>query len=276
MAQPAHFDAAAAQEAVSRSVDLVAAHWRTVAAVAAVSLLAVGAYAYANYRQEQAEDRAWAAMALAHQAANPALALDKVVRENPAARAVAFAEMESLRAHFELGEIAQARQAAETFLKSFPRHPFAPQVRADYARLLEWDARWDEAKRAYEAVIDSGLIYLQPEAYLGRARCTEELGALDAARSEYLTIQARGREERWPPRIVSTADFRLLALARTEEAGKAPVLPTSAPALEKEAPAMSATAEEGRPGGSATSEREHPAASATTEREHPSGGAGAP
>ncbi len=220
---------AVARQAVLRGVERVRRHWRLVGGVLAVTLLVAAAYSWAAHQQRRAEARTWRAIAQALEADAPAVALDRVVERDDlqAARSLAYAELYRMRAHFDAGAVEQARAAAEAFLNRWPGHRLAPQVRSDYARLLEADGHWTRAREAYQDVLGSGVAYLQPEAMLGQARCLEQEDKPDEARAAYLSIQSRGREEQWPRRVLQSAQLRLLAL-RAPEAQAPPAPPVGA------------------------------------------------
>jgi hypothetical protein len=218
------------QQDLTAALQTYLAYWPQFLAVVAVALALAGIYSYASRQQEAAELAAWkdlaAARLKAEDDADFAERLAALRREHTGARAVAFARLDEMQVRFDAGELVDARQAAEGFLQQHPQHYFAPQARLEYARLLEWEGKWQAAREEYEAVNRSPREDLAPEAQLGIARCLEQEQRRDEARQAYINLKDRAFEQGWPDAVRTTANLRLVALggqaAPAEDAPDAP------------------------------------------------------
>ncbi|MBN1257015.1 MAG: tetratricopeptide repeat protein [Planctomycetes bacterium] len=205
-------------------------------------VVVIGIYTYMKHAQEMAEQQTWKAIAqteLQTETANLPAALEKVIQENQGTNATFYANIEILRGRFDAGEIAPAKAAAEKFLQEHADNYFAPQIRLEYARLLEYDKKYSEARAEYEQVIADGKPYLQPEALLGNARCYELEGRLNEARISYLRIKELAANNYWPRLALMTANLRLLALENPMTTLEAAPIETSSEAV----PELDATPE---------------------------------
>jgi tetratricopeptide (TPR) repeat protein len=242
----------------TRAIENIFAQWRKIVAVCVCLVILAAVYAYAVSRQQQAENATWAAIAQARrdntEAKALSAALEQVVETHQGTAAVAYARMSLVRLCFDSEDTVKALAAAEDFLKHHAQHPFAPQVRADYARLLEWRAKWGPAREEYERVLASGKKYLAPEAQLGMARCLERENRPADAREAYLKIRSQAEREMWPYRVRMAANLRLMALAPKDE-GMAQSADT-APDEGTEEKAAEKAADTSAPGTNGTTETE--------------------
>ena len=141
-------------------------------------------YAIISSSQEKADREAWRGIFIAgynarrNQTSLPD-GLAKVMEECKGARALFYAQMLS---YADLGESAdtddleRAAGICRAFLADFPAHPFAGQVRVDYATLLGNLGRHDEALALYQQVGTGGPDYLRGEAQLFAALSLQRLG----------------------------------------------------------------------------------------------------
>jgi tetratricopeptide (TPR) repeat protein len=211
---------------IEQNLAWVTEHWQLLAGLAAVLLIGGGIYGFAVRAQREAERAAWQAIAEAEvrhadAPAELAEAYETVASRHTGARATFYAEMRAVSGYFQADQLAEAAESAEAFLKRYPENTFSPQIRTDLAKILEARGRWTAAREEYEAVIDTGVDYLQPEAQLGRARCLEQENKSLEARAAYLTVRDRALERMWPRRIRNAVDLRLLAMAEAQEAATA-------------------------------------------------------
>ncbi|MHC4883592.1 MAG: tetratricopeptide repeat protein [Planctomycetota bacterium] len=200
-------------DALTRWFEGVLKQWQTIVGLLVVALVVGVLYGYVQETQEEAELAAWKAAAAARNHSNReelAERLEKVIKDHSGVDALFFIETELMQAYFDSNKPVKARKVAERVLKRSPGHPFALQVRADMARLLEHEGQWQEAIVEYDKVLTARREYLVPEATLGKARCLEQDRKLDEAKSLYREIL---QQQEWPLRIQKAARLSLMALA---------------------------------------------------------------
>lgn len=123
-----------------------------------------------------------------------------------------------------LGETATTETLARDFLKAYPKHEFAPQMRIALGHLLMNDGKLAEAKAEFDAVLKDGGAASYPAAALAVAQIAEMQGAADqgdpraaeqslsAAREAYANINATGQSARnyMPQQLSMIAEFAQL------------------------------------------------------------------
>lgn len=109
----------------------------------------------------------------------------------------------------------------QQFISETPDSFFVPQVRCNYARVLECDGQWEGALTQYKLAEKSGAAYILPDALLGIGRCQERLNKPEDARAAYQKVVDLQREQPFenvggyghPMPVSEAARFRLLALS---------------------------------------------------------------
>ncbi|MFW5856846.1 MAG: tetratricopeptide repeat protein [Planctomycetota bacterium] len=256
------------EDTVNQKIERVAALWPKALAILVILLAVTGLYKYVSGLQRAAEEEAWTAFARAEMETSrtpeklPARLL-AALDEHPDADARFYAQMRLIPAYFSDKNLADARDAAERFLQAHPAHTFAPQVRCDYARLLEWEGNWKGALEQYEAVLGAEAAYLEPEAYFGLARCHEQMNRTADAEALYIRIRDLAVERSWPAFVRDAATLRLIALVDAERnLASGDAAPATAEAA---AEAAAATDAEADPGAAAATDAAEAAADATEE-----------
>ena len=141
-------------------------------------------YAIISTSQEKADREAWRSIFVAgynarrNQTSLPD-GLEKVMEECKGARALFYAQMLSyadLGESVDAADLERAAGICRAFLADYPSHPFAAQVRVDYATLLGNLGKHEEALAQYQRVGEGGPDYLRGEAQLFAALTLQKLG----------------------------------------------------------------------------------------------------
>ncbi len=200
------------KDIVTKSVEKVALAWKQIIFLAVVLIFGVAIYAIVKNQQHTAEKIAWKTTAQAMLSKDVQKELEKTIREFPNTEAATYATLQLIKINFDANEITKARVIAKDFLSKKPTNYFAPQIRVEYARLLEWEGKWEMAKDEYTKISNG---YLLPESMMGKARCLEQLNKLEQAKVEYKKIISKRKQEGWwqtTKNIKKTASFRLAAI----------------------------------------------------------------
>ncbi|MHC4872470.1 MAG: tetratricopeptide repeat protein [Planctomycetota bacterium] len=234
------------KDIVTKKIEEIASKWREIAYTAVAILVVVSIYGIIVSQQEKAEKEAWKVTAQALQSDKSKDELGKVIKDYQGTEAVTYATLQLIKKHFDDNESTKARLLAKDFLNKHPDDYFAPQIRIEYGRLLEWEGKWEAAMQEY-VKIKTG--YLLADSMLGKARCLEQLNRLEEAKAEYKRIISTSNSQGWwqtTRNIKETASFRLAAIDNRELAASGK-LAAPAPAekkAEKKIEAVKAAVEE--------------------------------
>ena len=226
-------------------VDRVLAFKRQIGVALVALLVALVAYLIIDYMQQKADQKAWTSIFAAQYSAQienkpEAQLLETVITECSGARALFYARM------LQYGDLAligspeslkSAQEACEAFLKDYPSHPFAGQVRVDYGSILANQGKTDLARAQYAQVAKNGPDYVRVEAALFEALCLEKEGKLQEALDAYGKIINNPSPLYMNDIIVDYASFAKANLLQKQTAAATPAATPAAPAM---APAAAA------------------------------------
>jgi predicted negative regulator of RcsB-dependent stress response len=207
----------------------LARYRREIAVAVAVLVVGFGLYAYIAHSHAVAERAAWSAIYEKTFRASTGGGelgqwLEPVYEEHRGADALFYAYFLEMTSAYDAGDVDGAIAAGQGFLKRYPDHAFAPQVRLDTAKALLRKGEVGEARHLLDAAAKAERPTLEPEIRLARAEALHRAGDLQAARDAYLDISRMG-EGRWPAAITSTASFGLLAVEEALRAERDAPLP---------------------------------------------------
>jgi predicted negative regulator of RcsB-dependent stress response len=171
---------------LTENIEKIISKWKEISFVLIAFIVVAGIYSSVLSSKEKKEKKAWKEVAKAALGTDAKGDLGKVVKDYPKSNAANYARIQLIKRHFDDKEITKARLIATDFLKNDPDSIFAPQVRVEYAKLLEWEGKWSAARDEYEKVIKANNApYIMPEALVGKARCLEQENLRDKAKEAY-------------------------------------------------------------------------------------------
>jgi tetratricopeptide (TPR) repeat protein len=222
------------QDSITLMLQNLAKKWPQFTGIMVAVMLVALVIGYVRDMQQEAELSAWSAAAEAR--SNPdaeqlGKRLEDVVAKHPGTKAAFHCKLEIMQIHFDEGRTAEAMTVAKAILKEYRSNPYAQQVRADYARLLETEGKWVEALRQYEMVLAQKNSYVKGEALLGKARCLQQDNRPEEARAIYKDLVRQRRE--MSARIVKAAELGLMTMSKPGRAIVKAAEPKKADALKK-------------------------------------------
>ena len=198
-------------------------------------------YAVITSSQEKADRAAWRDTFVAsyearrNQTSLPD-GLEKVMAECKGARALFYTQMLSyadLGQSADTDDLERAAGLCRAFLADYPTHPFAGQVRVDYATVLGNLGKHEEALAQYQQVRTSGPDYMKGEAQLFAALTLQKLDR----EAEALDILSRLEGDGGTKYMGNIVEFAAFARAQilqkqTQEPVAEPVEKTAEPSAE--------------------------------------------
>ncbi len=227
-----------AHELQVKLVDKVLVFKREIGIGLVAIMLGLVLYLIVTYLQERSDNKAWAAIFAAQYTAQvegkpEAALLDKVIADCSGARALFYARMLQYGDNAITGSpesLKSAQASCEAFLKDYPSHAFAGQVRVDYGSILANQGKYDLARAQYAQVAKQGPDYMRGEASLFEALCLEKEGKLQEALDAYGKIINGSGTLYMNDIIVDYASFaKTLLLQKQAPAAPAAATPAVAP-----------------------------------------------
>lgn len=226
-------------------VDRIRLYRREIIAAAVILVGVMLVYGIATSIQQQAEDRAQAAFFKVEfdNANTPSLDLAKEMAaarvKHAGTKAVAYAHLRELNEYLQRNDYEKADASAREFLKEFPDHMFAPEVKLNRAKILMYKGDTAGATAIITGLKGLGLSWLEPQLKLTEAQCLELKAEeakgtqnyqkqLEKIRDMYTDIKTFGQNRGWPAHIISQAEFALIIM-RDRIAGREPSMPPEKP-----------------------------------------------
>ncbi len=201
-------------------------YWREIGAALLVIIGGCLIFAYAQYKQDLAEEKAWNDFFMAEYESvrkkddKYIERIQKALSEHKNTNAAFYARFQELSLYLTRGDLSKAEKTARRFIKINADNFFSLQVRLILAKILMSQGKFAEAMTHLNGLKNSR--YLQPEVNLAIAQCLENKAEamkqedpskykqlLEGAREGYLQADAKG-DRNWPRQVQSVASFALV------------------------------------------------------------------
>jgi len=137
--------------------------------------------------------------------------LQAIVDQYGSTPSAPLALMELAKNKFNAGAIDEAEALFNSFLKEYNEHSLAYQAELNLIACTEARGQLNDAQQQYTELAKkhSGCAFVAPLAYMGKARCLEELGQTDEAKLVYEDIIVNYPDSTW----AQTANSNLRSLS---------------------------------------------------------------